>query len=52
MRADRTNELETLALVAGVVPACTDQQLRDAILYFRQTIARPLGMTQIFDAGE
>ncbi len=42
---------EAMSLVNNVIPAYTQQQYEDAIVYFQKTVAGPLGITQIFVPG-
>ncbi len=44
-------EPAAIALVDDVVPEYTEQQIRAAILHFQETVARPLGITQVFSAA-
>jgi predicted amidohydrolase YtcJ len=44
-------EPAAMELVESAMPPYTEQQIRDAILYFQQTVAQPFGMTQVFSAA-
>ena len=49
--AGTLREPAAIDLVDAVIPPYTEQQLRDAVLHFQETVAQPFGMTQIFNAA-